>query len=509
MNSISLKDSLINFMDGYKEAYEISHIGKKDRTEADEKVVTKKRNLISDIKEYIEGLDIVKENSLKVKAGIGSGRFTKNPYIGIRDPKQAKSIQQGVYIVYLFSEDGERVYLTISQGTENTTPSAMEKRRYIKEGVSDSLKDIFSKEDIISEKEIDLSDHRTGREYGRAQDYREATIAFIPYDINELPSHNQLEEDLKKVIKIYLSLSFKEAIEEAIKKADTFGADETFLEEEEFKEILLLLKHKKNIILQGSPGVGKTFIAKRLAYALMEEKNENLIEMIQFHQSYSYEDFIRGYRPTQGGNFTLMDGVFYSFCEKAREDKSENKYFFIIDEINRGNLSKIFGELMLLIESSKRGKEHSIKLTYMRDEDEDRFYIPENVYIIGTMNTADRSLSIVDYALRRRFSFITLESKVTSNKFREYLKSKNVQLELIQKIVDQIGFLNKAIVGDNSFLGKGYEIGHSYFCQTDDQQVLNDDWYKRIIHFEIRPLLEEYWYDDPEKVNDIMDKLKV
>lgn len=177
--------------------------------------------------------------------------------------------------------------------------------------------------------------------------------------------------------------------------------DEVFMTPDEYDELVRLVLYKKNIILQGAPGVGKTFLAKRFAYSMLGKKSDANVEIVQFHQSYSYEDFIMGYKPNDDG-FELKTGVFYNFCKKASKDSDPNsKYFFIIDEINRGNLSKIFGELMMLIESDKRGQKHGIKLAY-RDE---VFFVPENLYITGMMNTADRSLAMMDYALRRRFSF--------------------------------------------------------------------------------------------------------
>ena len=180
--------------------------------------------------------------------------------------------------------------------------------------------------------------------------------------------------------------------------------DKPFISEEKFNEIVELLFRKKNIILQGAPGVGKTFLARKIAYQLIGQMKDENIETVQFHQSYSYEDFMQGIRPTTSGEFKVRNGIFYNFCERAKEN-AEETYVFIIDEINRGNLSKIFGELMMLIESDKRSPRYALKLTYS-EVDSPKFYVPENVYIIGCMNTADRSIAIVDYALRRRFCLL-------------------------------------------------------------------------------------------------------
>jgi 5-methylcytosine-specific restriction protein B len=278
-----------------------------------------------------------------------------------------------------------------------------------------------------------------------------------------------------------------------------------FVDEVEYKEILELLKYKKNIILQGPPGVGKTFIAKRIAYSIMGEKNNDRIEMIQFHQSYSYEDFVQGYKPTESGNFERVNGVFYEFCRRAQRDR-ENQYFFIIDEINRGNLSKIFGELMMLMENTKRGKEFEIPLTYSRNNDE-KFYIPENLYIIGTMNTADRSLAMVDYALRRRFGFFSLKPFFNSEKFKSLLFEKGVNINFIDTVIKKLNELNERIINDKKNLGPGFEIGHSYFCPVSYIGGNYLSWYKAIIKNEIKPLLEEYWFDDTEKVDKELSKL--
>lgn len=271
---------------------------------------------------------------------------------------------------------------------------------------------------------------------------------------------------------------------------------EVYMSKADYDILVAVLMNKKNVILQGAPGVGKTFAAKRLAYSIMGEKDKERVMMVQFHQSYSYEDFIMGFRPS-GTGFELKKGAFYNFCKKAEED-SDNDYFFIIDEINRGNLSKIFGELFMLIETDKRGIE--LQLLYS----DERFSVPENVYIIGMMNTADRSLAMLDYALRRRFSFIELKPGFETDGFRKYRM--NIGNEKFDRLIACIESLNTVIAADDS-LGEGFCIGHSYFCnltaETATEQTLS-----AIVEFEIIPLLKEYWFDEPIKVRDWSNNLR-
>lgn len=272
--------------------------------------------------------------------------------------------------------------------------------------------------------------------------------------------------------------------------------DEVFMSAEKYNQLSELLRRKKNIILLGAPGVGKTFIAERLAYSLMGVKDHSRIEMIQFHQSYSYEDFIMGYRPTESG-FELKEGAFYTFCNKADKDPNpKHDYFFLIDEINRGNLSKIFGELFMLLEGDKRGKE--IKTVYLNKG----FSVPDNVYIIGMMNTADRSLAMLDYALRRRFAFFEIEPGFETEGFKKYQSGAgNAKFDRLLGCVES---LNSTITDDDS-LGEGFRIGHSYFITEDP---ITDEWLDSVVEYELIPLLKEYWFDEPDRVRDWSERLR-
>lgn len=339
--------------------------------------------------------------------------------------------------------------------------------------------------------------NKLGKKYGKEilKKALEATKGNIIY------FYEQSGVKLKGLLNICREIAKNNKIDIPLKDIDVFppkkyGKEdflkEVYITEKEYDKLKNLILDKKNIILQGSAGVGKSYAAKRLAYSIIGEKDNERVKMIQFHQSYSYEDFIIGYRPNENG-FELKEGVFYKFCKEAEMDENkENKYFLIIDEINRGNISKIFGELFMLIENDKRGEEYALELVYKDDE---KFFVPENLYIIGLMNTADRSLAMLDYALRRRFIFIDIEPAFNKPQFKNDLENKNIDKDLINKIIEKFTKLNETIKSDKT-LGKGYTIGHSYFC---NRKNLNKEDYEDIINYEIAPTLKEYWFDNEDK----------
>ena len=275
-----------------------------------------------------------------------------------------------------------------------------------------------------------------------------------------------------------------EASIDAYTKSDFL--DEVYMTEKRYENLVAVLRNKKNIILQGAPGVGKTFAARRLAWSMMGEKDDSRIEFVQFHQNYSYEDFMMGYKPVEDG-FELKYGIFYRFCQKAA-NQPDKEFFFIIDEINRGNMSKIFGELLMLIEKDYRGTKATLAYNGLS------FSVPKNLSIIGMMNTADRSLAMIDYALRRRFSFFEVEPGFDSEGFIHYQNSLNN--ETLNELVNKVKDLNREISLDKS-LGKGFCIGHSYFCGRD---VCTEEWLHSIVDYDILPMLSEYWFDDANKL---------
>lgn len=314
--------------------------------------------------------------------------------------------------------------------------------------------------------------------------------------LTDITFYEDYVEELNALFDEKSTDSFEELEQFSTKYSKTEFLSEVYMSAEEYDKLVGILRVKKNIILQGAPGVGKTYVANRLAFSMMEVKDLERVMMVQLHQSYSYEDFIMGFRPSHNG-FELKKGAFYNFCKKAESDIG-NDYFFIIDEINRGNLSKIFGELFMLIESDKRGM--SLQLLYS----DENFSVPNNVYIIGMMNTADRSLAMLDYALRRRFAFFEINPGFKTIGFEEY--KNNLRSEKFNKLITCVDSLN-TVISNDEVLGEGFCIGHSYFCNLSPDTI-SDQTLSGIVEYELIPLLKEYWFDEPTKVKDWSNSLR-
>ena len=292
----------------------------------------------------------------------------------------------------------------------------------------------------------------------------------------------------------------------------TYGIDDIlaeggFVSEAFLEDTLETLRTKKNIILQGPPGTGKSWLAKRIAYALRGNKIDGGVTAMQFHANMSYEDFIRGWRPIEKGALNLNDGPFLELVQKAIENPDEN-FVFVIEEINRGNPAQIFGEMLTLLENDKRIPEESLQITYRRNHEE-RIYIPKNFYVIGTMNTADKSLAILDFAFRRRFAFKTLEPLFNAN-WQNWLSERfDIDLPKSRKLQLAVGNLNQIIREDQN-LGHSYEIGHSYFTPSSIEECENyQEWIERVLTSQILPTLNEYWYDERSRARESVERFLI
>lgn len=280
---------------------------------------------------------------------------------------------------------------------------------------------------------------------------------------------------------------------------DEILKDGCFLERDEIDRLLERLRTKKNLILQGPPGTGKTWLAKRLAFALIGQKDDSKVRAVQFHPNLSYEDFVRGWRPTGEGKLSLADGVFMEAIKAASKDSS-SKFVVVIEEINRGNPAQIFGELLTLLEAGKRNPNEALELCYPDADGKRRpVHIPDNLYVVGTMNIADRSLALVDMALRRRFAFVGLEPRM-GKAWRDWVINEcSVDPALVTDIERRIIELNDQI-GADARLGKQFRIGHSYVTPAHRLEAgETKKWFQQVVETEIGPLLDEYWFDAPDE----------
>lgn len=297
--------------------------------------------------------------------------------------------------------------------------------------------------------------------------------------------------------------------EEDAYSVDAIVDDGSFLDTAELERISATLARKKNLILQGPPGTGKTWLARRLGWVICGKKTNEQVTVVQFHPSLSHEDFVRGFRPSSSGKLDLQNGPFIEFCERAAADP-ENEYVLVLEEINRGNPAQIFGEMLTLIEGNKRNRDNALRLAYPLDEKE-TFFVPPNVHLIGTMNVADRSLALVDMALRRRFAFIDLEPQL-GNAWLEHVSELGYDRDILELTASRVSKVNE-LISDDSSLGRHYCMGHSFFVPSnelsaDDNPVAaTEQWLREVISTEIAPLLKEYWFDQPEKVEEAFQTL--
>src|SRR5574344_434718 len=433
--------------------------------------------------------DISKSNFVKKIENLFNNKTKKNYWWLVASPKIwsfEKMPLGGVQSYTLYNDNGNqrRVFQNfldaqkgdIVIGYEATPVKQVVALAMVEKAADD--KEIYFRKTEALLNPIDYSEIKDNPELSNMEFIRNKNGSFFKLTPEE---YNTLIDTIREENPKQTSKQYPEYKEDQFLK-------EVFIQPDEYAKLKQLLLSKKNIILQGAPGVGKTFSAKRLAYSIMGEEDNSRIEFIQFHQNYSYEDFIMGYKPKEDGGFELKRGVFYNFCKRAQNDPSK-KYFFIIDEINRGNLSKIFGELLMLIENDYRGEKNEIRLAY----NDETYFVPKNLYIIGMMNTADRSLAMIDYALRRRFSFFDIRPGFDSNGFKTYQASLNDKL--FNQVIDAIKNINKDIEKDDS-LGKGFCIGHSYFC--NQSSPIDTMWLSNVINYDIIPMLSEYWFDNKE-----------
>lgn len=345
----------------------------------------------------------------------------------------------------------------------------------------------------ISYADLDYKYFHVNKDFSKGRYTNQMLKAYlrITGDFNGIFENFSLEDAINE-LKLLDDDDYKQLIEILEKYLYSLNAYNNFLkmvyvDQNEIDILKYLIESNKNLIIQGPPGVGKNFVAKNLADSIVSERDSEFVKIIRFHENYSYDYFVES--PSNQGE----KGIFYNFCQKAMENPNYS-FFFIIDDIDKGNISQIFGELFSLIDKDKRGEKYKIPLFYSQES----FFVPENVHIIGLLNASNRSSITTDYAFRRKFSFFDLKPGFNSKNFENYMDLEFFKNTHFKKVINKIKELNSYIEKDDS-LGSGFCIGHSYFCNLEHNVDVNQQL-KSIIQFKIIPLLREYWFDEPEKV---------
>ena len=451
--------------------------------------------LDSQSKNYIN-----KKLNIEINTTGPNKRCSSDDYLELMDSIEARFQEDG-YPVHSFPE--------LSLAAYKYQPDSSEKsiKRNWKEMISSQVKQLCDEKQSY-EFTIDEFLERFTDDIKERYPDRKDVVGGVKFLLKDMVKDEELEllskgvyrllsEDLVNDLDVETDSETDTLVAPDSYSIDDITADGCFLPQSKIEMVLKRLQAKKNIILQGPPGTGKTWIAKRLAFALIGQRDDSKIRAVQFHPNLSYEDFIRGWRPSGEGKLTLVDGPFMEMIKTAIDDP-ESKYVIVIEEINRGNPAQVFGEMLTLLEADKRSPDEALELSYRKTAGE-RVYIPSNLYVVGTMNIADRSLALVDLALRRRFAFIDLEPTL-GKAWRDWVRDKNgIDSEFLDNIEQRISALNDEITKDPS-LGAQFQIGHSYVTPAVGMNITDaKEWFVEVVETEIGPLLDEYWFDDLEK----------
>lgn len=451
---------------------------------------------------------INKKLNIEISMNGLKGRCTANDYLELLDNLDTR-FQEDSYPVHSFPELSLAAYKCRPNNSEKSPkrnwndiiPSQVKQLCYEKQSYEFTVDEFLERfTNDLEERYPDRKDVGGGAKYLLKEMVKDGRMELLSKGVYRL-----LSEDLISDLDIETYSELDTQVAPDTYSIDDITADGCFLPQSKIKMILKRLQAKKNIILQGPPGTGKTWLAKRLAFALIGHRDDSKIKAVQFHPNLSYEDFIRGWRPSGEGKLTLVNGPFMEMIDNALKDP-DSKHVIVIEEINRGNPAQVFGEMLTLLETDKRTPDEALELSYKR-EDGERVFIPDNLYVIGTMNIADRSLALVDLALRRRFAFIDLEPTL-GKPWHDWVQDKNgIDAEFLYDIERRISALNDEISTDAS-LGAQFQVGHSYVTPAGGMKITDaKEWFFEVIETEVGPLLDEYWFDDLEKSRKVQKRL--